>query len=97
MTLPIPPSARDWGLSWIRTYVPVVWGFLVTFLLTRIPAVGTLLGDPHVYAAVDTAVTGVWYGVFRWLELHLPPWLTRLVLGANTAPVYPRVVQGEVG
>lgn len=90
---PIPPvttpSIRDWGLSWLRTVVPVAWGFLVTLIATRIPAVHDLLTNPAVYAAVDAAVTAIWYGLWRWLELHLPAWLTRFLLGANTAPVYP--------
>jgi hypothetical protein len=95
MTLPTPPTARDWGLSWLRTAVPVAWGFIVTWIATYIPAVHGLLTRPEVYAAVDAAVTAVWYGLFRWIELHLPAWLTRFVLGANTAPVYPIVVEGK--
>lgn len=85
-----PTSVRAWGLSWIRTFVPLVWGFVLTFAATRIPSVYALLDTPAVYALVEGMVTAVWYGLFRWLEQHLPPWLTRFVLGADTAPVYPR-------
>lgn len=95
MTLPSVPSVREWGLSWLRTAVPVAWGFVVTFIATYIPAVHDLLANPYVLAAVDAAVTTIWYGLFRWLEAHLPPWLTRFVLGANTMPTYPMVVEGD--
>lgn len=85
-----PPSAREWGLSWIRTVVPVLWGFALTFAATRLPAIYALLVDNvHVYAFVEAVVTAAWYGLWRWLESHLPPWLTRFLLGANTQPKYP--------
>lgn len=85
-----PPSVRDWGLSWVRTAVPLVWGFALTFLATRVPSLYALLVDNGAaYAVVEGAVTLAWYGMFRWLERRLPPWLTRFVLGANTSPVYP--------
>lgn len=84
-----PKDLRQWGLSWIRTTVPVAWGLLLTYLATRFPSVHALLGDPHVYAVVEGAVTLVWYGIFRAIEGYLPAWLTRFVLGANTAPIYP--------
>lgn len=83
-----PPSLRDWGLSWIRTGVPVLWGYLLTFLASRAPAIHDLVDNPGVYAAVAGALTLVWYALARWVEPKLPPWLTRLVIGANTAPQY---------
>lgn len=85
-----PTSVRAWGLSWIRTAVPIAWGFALTLVATRIPLLHEwLASDPKIYAAVESGITAAWYGLFRWLERHLPPWLTRFVLGANTAPVYP--------
>lgn len=86
-----PDSVRSLLLSWSRTAVPTAWGIVITFLATRAPAVAQLLDNPAVYAVVDGAVTLVWYGFFRWVEKHLPAWLTRFVLGANTAPAYPAV------
>jgi hypothetical protein len=94
MTTPeAPQNLRDWGLSWIRTGVPVLWGYLLTFLATRFPAIHELLGNPAIMAAVVGAVTLVWYAVVRWLEPRLPAWLTRIVIGANTPPQY---VEGQV-
>jgi hypothetical protein len=86
-----PKDLRQWGLGWIRTAVPVAWGFGLTFLATRVPAVYAVLDNQHVYAVVDGLITVAWYGLFRAIEKHLPAWLTRFVLGANTAPVYPPV------
>ena len=87
-----PQNVRDWGLSWIRTGVPLLWGYALTFVATLSPDIATLLSNESVYAAVAAAVTGLWYGLFRWLEKRLPPWLTRFVLGANTAPTYQRAL-----
>jgi hypothetical protein len=84
-----PTSLRAWGLSWIRTATPLLWGFLLTFVGSKIPAVRGLLDNPEVYAVIDGGITLAWYAVFRRIEHHLPAWLTRFVLGANTAPVYP--------
>lgn len=84
-----PTDLRQWGLSWIRTAVPIAWGFVLTFAATRIPAVHSWLDNPHVYAGVEATITAAWYGLFRAIEGHLPAWLTRFFLGANTAPVYP--------
>lgn len=94
MTTPEKPqSLRDWGLSWIRTGVPILWGYLLTFLATRAPAIHELVANPYILAAVVGAVTLAWYAVVRWVEPKLPAWLTRIVIGANTAPQY---VEGQV-
>ena len=89
MTTPEPPaSVKDWGLSWIRTGVPIAWGYVLTFLATRLPDVHALVNNPQVTAAVVGVVTLAWYALMRRVEHLLPPWLTRFVLGANTAPRY---------
>lgn len=94
MTAPEPPtSVRDWGLSWIRTGVPILWGYVLTFLATRVPDLYALLDNPQLQAAVVGAVALAWYALMRWVEPRLPAWLTRIVLGANTAPWY---TQGQV-
>lgn len=86
---PDPPSLRDWGTSWIRTAVPVLWGWLLTFLATRAPEVHELLvGNPAVLTVAVGTVTLAWYALIRRVEHLLPAWLTRLVIGANTAPQY---------
>jgi len=82
-------SNGDYPTSWIRTVVPILWGAVLTFLLTRFPAVHDFVDNPAIAAAFETIVTGLYYTIIRWLEQHLPPWLTRLFIGANATPVYP--------
>lgn len=89
MTNQQPDTIQGLGLSWIRTGVPILWGYLLTFLATRFPGLHDVLATPEVLAAVVGAVALAWYGLMRRLEQQLPPWLTRLVIGANRAPVYP--------
>lgn len=88
-----PPSLRDWGTSWIRTLVPVAWGYGLTFLATRAPDVHKILDSPFLLAAATSLVTVAWYALMRSVEHRLPAWLTRLVIGANTPPQY---VEGQV-
>lgn len=88
---PIQPSpTRDKALSVARTIVPVLWGLVLTFLATRVPAVHGFVAaqETILLPALEAVLTSLWYVAFRWLENHLPVWLTRLVLGANSQPVY---------
>lgn len=98
MTTPEPPSLRDWGLSWIRTGVPVAWGLLLTFLASRAPGIYELVNNPYTAGLAVGLVTLAWYSLVRWLEPRLPAWLTRIVIGANTMPQYVEgtVIQGTV-
>lgn len=88
-------NLSDKVVSLLRTAVPVVWGYIVTWLLAKIPgavdflqAFGIDLNSVVVVNAVTGAATIAWYALWRWLEPRLPAWLTRLVLGSNKAPVY---------
>jgi hypothetical protein len=96
---PIPPyrpgqSVSDYVISIIRTTVPYAWGLIITYLLSLLPgvtpsllpAVPVILGwGPVIAAAIATA----WYALMRKIEPKLPAWLTVIVLGSNTPPVYP--------
>lgn len=95
MTTPEPPaSVKDWGLSWIRTAVPIAWGYLLTFVAARLPDVHDLLtANPYLPGLLTGLVALAWYALMRKVEHRLPAWLTRFVLGANTAPRY---VEGTV-
>lgn len=90
MTLPEQPaSVKDWGLSWIRTGVPILWGYLLTFVAARLPEVHDLLtANPYLPGLITGLVALIWYALMRRVEHHLPAWLTRFVLGANTPPRY---------
>lgn len=93
-----PQNLRDWGISVLRTVVPVLWGYVITWVATLSPVISSALEREAVYAAVVAAVTAVWYALFRRIERFIPAWLTRLILGANSAPVYPPavVIEGHV-
>ena len=96
MTLPAPtdpgpPSLRDRGIGWLRFAVPAAWGLLLTFLATRAPAIHDYLDSPYILNGAQLAVAAAWYALFRRIEHFIPAWLTRLILGANTPPVYPQL------
>lgn len=79
---------RDNLTSIVRTAVPVGWGVLLTFLLARFPLVHDLVDTPYWFGVADAAATTAWYSLWRVTERHIPPWLTRILLGSNSAPTY---------
>lgn len=78
--------------SYLRTAVPVAWGWLITQAVAQWPDlpgyVVDALSTPEAVTAVTAGVTFLWYVVWRAVEDKLPAWATRLVLGSNSAPVY---------
>ena len=93
---PIPPyqpgqSLSDYVTSVIRTAVPVLWGALITYLITLVPAVAHVV-DPSNVVGLGPAVAAVlgaaWYALMRKVEPKLPTWLTVIVLGSNNQPTY---------
>lgn len=99
MTAPeSPTSVKDWGLSWIRTGVPILWGYFLTFVAARLPDVHDLLtANPYLPGLITGLVALAWYALMRRVEHLLPAWLTRFVLGANTAPSYTRAKELDGG
>lgn len=83
--------ANDFVLSMLRTVVPIAWGWVLSQLVTHLPWLASVLGvspgAPPPAWLVPTLMVG-WYALWRKVEPKLPPWLTRLVLGANTTPAY---------
>lgn len=76
--------------SWLRTILPVAWSLLVSWLIAK--------GLPHELTdwlsglgeqVVNLVIAGVLYGFARWVEPHLPNWLTGLFFGSVKQPVYP--------
>lgn len=85
----------DAVVSWIRTIVPIVWGSLVTSVLTAVDWLPGVLEYLHLDPSapvVVTTVTGVavaaWYSLWRWLEPRIPAWLARVALGSAREPEY---------
>lgn len=100
MTSPTPSTpARDYLTSLARTWVPISWGALISWLVgggwidqaTADQATGLGAG----LAVLAVAVVGaVYYAVARLLEpqiMKIPtvgPLIVRLLLGSTAAPVY---------
>jgi hypothetical protein len=79
----------DWLRSVIRTAVPGLWAGLVVWLThlglpqSILDAVSGLGGQ-----LADLAALVVVYGFVRWVEPHIPDWLTRVLLGSARPPQY---------
>lgn len=96
-----PDTVRNWGLSLIRTYVPLLWGAFLTWCATQLPFLEDTLNSPAALGAgafLVALLSSLWYTLMRGLEPKLPPWLTVLVLGSNARPAAytGQVVDGTV-
>lgn len=76
-----------WGISLARTVVPAVWGLLLDWLISLGVSLPTEVAAA-LQLLLGLVLVSAWYGLWRLVEHLLPPWATRLVLGANTAPAY---------
>ena len=90
-------TLSDRAVSYLRTIVPVLWGSLLSAVLPALPwlpaeVVEWLSGDAAALAVTALAIAA-WYVVWRWLEPHVPDWLTRLVLGSAQPPAYPDSIE----
>ena len=98
------PTLSDRAVSYLRTVVPVAWGSLVGLLLgwvaPHLPGelgdtLADLLGGEAAIALVSGLAIAGWYALWRRVEPQIPDWLTRIVLGSASTPVYdPDVVIG---
>jgi hypothetical protein len=80
-------QVSDYALGLIRTVVPTLWGALAAWGVAagvHLPAAADVYGP----AILAFLLASVWYAVWHAVERKLPPWATRLVLGANTEPRY---------
>ncbi|PKW19854.1 hypothetical protein [Saccharopolyspora spinosa] len=73
--------------AWLRTTIPAAWSALVAWLIAA--GVPDWLTGPLGAAGDVLVVLGALYALLRWTEPHMPPWLTRILLGSNTPPTYP--------
>jgi hypothetical protein len=80
-------GVSDVAISYIRTYVPIIWGTVIAFLVGRgidIPA----LSDPALVAGVLVpACIGLWYAAGRFIEQRWPK-IGRFMLGSKKTPHY---------
>ncbi len=94
--------------SILRTIVPALWGSVIGWLLSIVPALEPvreqLLGLGDLATPIIGAVLiGAWFAFWRWLQPRLPDWLVRILLGSAKTPVYeplgilaPQVDDGEL-
>jgi hypothetical protein len=95
MAAPVNPSPAEQALSnlvisHLRTLVPILWGFIASWLIgLGIPS--QLLDQAHgvVQAALTALLAYAWYALWCWLEPRLPKQLVRLALGYAATPNYP--------
>jgi hypothetical protein len=89
----------DGVTSWLRTVIPGLWAAIVTTVVTWLgtnapwaidlmATLGVDLESPTTTAFIVSLTLAGWYALFRKIEPHLPPWLTRIVLGSNSQPHY---------
>jgi hypothetical protein len=82
--------------SILRTLIPSLWGSLITWAVGIAPALAPFADQLNglgvlLVPIVTALIVGAWYAFWRWLEPHLPDWVTRAVLGSAKTPVYPAV------
>jgi hypothetical protein len=81
----------DWLRSVVRTVLPGAWAAFVLWLASLgLPQSFTdwLASDTVATHVLELAAFAVVYGFVRFIEPHLPDWLTRLFLGSAKAPTY---------
>lgn len=93
VSVPTPPDnpVSNYVVSLLRTWVPVAWGSALAWAVTQIPALEPYLNSPGMVAiggALAGVLTGLWYLLWRTVEKKLPAGLTRILLGANSRPLY---------
>lgn len=81
-------------ISLLRTVVSWVWALFIGWLLLVFPPFepfrDQLLALPDLALPILVAViAAAWYALWRWVEPHLPNWLTAALLGSSKTPVYP--------
>lgn len=87
--------------AYLRTYLPIVWGYIVGWVLTQFPFIANLLEalnldpqSPEVLAALTGAAAIGWYALMRKIEPYIPDWVTRIVLGSPQVPEYTGATAG---
>lgn len=95
MSTPILPTIDP--IAYIRTYVPVLWGSLLAFLIGRFPAVGDVLawidlnfGSGWRGLAITLATAGViaaYYWVARQIGRRWPA-AEKWLIGSSSQPIY---------
>lgn len=81
----------DYVRSILRTVLPGAWAALVLWLVSLgLPqaAADWLASETVATKVVEVATLAVVYAFVRWVEPHIPDWLTRILLGSAKPPTY---------
>jgi hypothetical protein len=89
---PLGPLA----ISLIRTWVPIVWGYAIAWLIHfGLPASLLTNYQDVIITGLGAVVTALWYALWRWAETKIPSldsWAGRLLvilaLGHPSQPTY---------
>lgn len=84
-------TASDWLRSVVRTVLPGAWSAFVLWLASLgLPQSFTdwLNSETVATQVVQLAAFAVVYGFVRYIEPHIPDWLTRVFLGSAKQPTY---------
>lgn len=94
--------------SILRTIVPALWGAVIGWALSVVPALEPLREQLLAYGdwlapVISAVIIGAWFTLWRWLQRRLPDWLVRILLGSAKEPAYeplailaPQVEDGEL-
>lgn len=88
----------DRVIAWLRTVVPGAWGAFLLWVVGYVALPAPLveyLSNPAAVAVVVGLAIGAWKALLGWAEPHMPPWLTRILLGSNQTPSYDGVDGSE--
>lgn len=80
-------------IAYIRTYVPVIVGTIISFIVQAIPAVDEILSEisPDWQDATKGTATVIVIGLYYWIARQLGkkyPWTEKWLLGSEKQPVY---------
>ena len=78
---------NDYVIGHIRTYVPMIVGFLVMWLARELGIIIDENTEANLVAAFGGLAAALYYGLVRFLAEKWP-WIGNF-LGVNKAPVYP--------
>ncbi len=85
-------TISDRVVARLRTFVPAVWGSALAWILVHATWLPEPITDFLQEDVVTVLFTGLvilgWYWLWQRIEPHLPPWLTRLLMGSNQTPTY---------
>lgn len=86
---------KDKLISWLRTVLPFAWSLLVAWAAAHgLPEALTSWAGGLGEQITNLVIAGVLYALARWVEPHLPGWLTAVFFGSTLTPSYAPALDG---